>query len=336
MRASRLVSLLLLLQNRGRMTATQLAEELEVSVRTVYRDVDALLTAGIPLYGEPGHEGGYQLIEGYRTRLTGLSADEAEAMFLAALPGPAADLGLGAVMAAAQLKFKAALPAQLRAQAGRIQERFHLDAPGWYGDPDEIPHLPTVAGAVWNRRAVQIRYSRWKEPTEVDRRLEPHGLVLKAGRWYVVAKAERTMRTYRVDQILKATDLGEPFEPEPGFVLAEYWNDYLADFRARLYPDQAVISLSPRAVKIARKQLSHTAAQAIEQAAATAAATTDAASASTTNQADWIQATVPIESIDHAHAEFLKLGADLKVLEPEDLRRQMAASARALALLYGP
>lgn len=332
MRASRLVSLLLLLQNRGRMTATQLAEELEVSVRTVYRDVDALLAAGIPLYGEPGHDGGYQLVEGYRTRLTGLSVDEAEAMFLAALPGPAADLGLGAVMAAAQLKLKAALPAQLRAQAGRIQERFHLDAPGWYGDPDEVPHLPTVAGAVWNRRVVQIRYSRWKEPTEVDRRLEPHGLVLKAGRWYVVAKAERTMRTYRVDQILQATDLGEPFEPEPGFDLAEYWNTYLADFRARLYPDQAVIRLSPQAVKAARIQLSQAAAQAIDQAAQRAPAPTPDADASD----GWIQATVPIESLDHAHAEFLKLGADLEVLEPEDLRRRMAASAHALARLYAP
>lgn len=325
MRASRLVSLLLLLQNRGRMTATQLAEELEVSVRTVYRDVDALLAAGIPLYGEPGHEGGYRLVEGYRTRLTGLSGEEAAAMFLAALPGPAADLGLGAVMAAAQLKFKAALPAQLRAQAGRIQERFHLDAPGWYGDADEVPHLSIVAGAVWNRRAVRVRYSRWKEPTEVERRLEPHGLVLKAGRWYVVAKAERTMRTYRVDQILEAADLGEPFEPEPGFDLAEFWNGYLADFRARLYPEQAVVRLSPRAVEGARKQLSQAAAQAVEQAAAT-----------TTTPDDWVRATVPIESVDHAHAEFLKLGADLEVLEPEELRHRMAASARALARLYAP
>ncbi|HEU5331867.1 MAG TPA: YafY family protein [Actinocrinis sp.] len=342
MRASRLVSLLLLLQNRGRMTATQLAEELEVSVRTVYRDVDALLAAGIPLYGEPGHEGGYQLIEGYRTRLTGLSADEAGAMFLAALPGPAADLGLGAVMAAAQLKFMAALPAQLRTQAGRIQERFHLDAPGWYGDPDEIPHLPAVAGAVWNRRVIRVRYSRWKEPTEVERRLEPHGLVLKAGRWYVVAKAERTMRTYRVDQILEATDLGESFEPDPGFDLAEFWNGYLADFRARLYPEQAVIRLSPRAVKVARKQLSQAAAQAIEQAAAqnTAATTTDTARDAPADAPDgsddWIHATVPIESVDHAHAEFLKLGADLEVLEPAELRRRIADSARALARLYAP
>lgn len=323
MRASRLVSLLLLLQTRGRMTAAQLAEELEVSVRTVYRDVDALLAAGIPLYGEPGHEGGYRLVEGYRTRLTGLSADEAEAMFLAALPGPAADLGLGAVMAAAQLKFKAALPAQLRAQAGRIQERFHLDAPGWYGDPDEVPHLPTVAAAVWNRRAVQVRYSRWKEPSEVERRLEPHGLVLKAGRWYAVARADGTMRTYRVDQILDSRDLGEPFEPEPGFDLAEYWNGYLADFRARLYPLQAVIRLSPRAVKQVRKQLSHAAAQAVESQAMDI-------------EGGWITATVPIESVEHARAEFLKLGADLEVLEPGELRRRMAESARDLARLYGP
>ena len=124
MRASRLVSLLLLLQTRGRMTAQQLADELEVSVRTVYRDVESLHEAGVPLYGDAGPAGGYQLLAGYRTRLTGLNSDEAEAMFLAALPGPAAELGLGSVMAAAQLKVKAALPPELADRSGRIQERF--------------------------------------------------------------------------------------------------------------------------------------------------------------------------------------------------------------------
>jgi predicted DNA-binding transcriptional regulator YafY len=186
-KSSRLVSVLLLLQTRGRMTAAQLAEELEVSVRTVYRDVEALSAAGVPLYADAGHSGGYRLLDGYPTRLTGMTADEAEALFLAGAPGAAAQLGLGSVLAAAQLKVRAALPSELRPHADRISGRFHLDAPGWYADADETPYLPAVADAVWNRRAVHVLYRRWREPTDVERRLEPYGLVLKAGRWYVVA-----------------------------------------------------------------------------------------------------------------------------------------------------
>ena len=218
MRASRLVSILLLLQSRGRMTAAQLAAELEVSARTVYRDVEALHEAGIPLYGDAGHRGGYQLLDGYRTRLTGLNAAEAQALFLSGLPGPAAELGLGPVLAAAQLKVLAALPPGLGEQVGRVQARFLLDAPGWYSATDEVPLLPAVAGAVWDGRALQVRYRRWKEPTDVDRRLEPYGLVLKAGRWYLVAAPGP--RTYRVDQILDLCVLEEEFGIPDGFHLA--------------------------------------------------------------------------------------------------------------------
>jgi predicted DNA-binding transcriptional regulator YafY len=159
-RASRLVSLLLLLQARGRLTADQLAEELEVSVRTIYRDVQSLHAAGVPLYGEAGDGGGYRLLDGYRTRLTGLTAGEAETVFLAGLPTAAAELGLGAALATAELKLQAALPAGLRERAARVRDRFHLDAPGWYYDGDSSPHLAAVADAVWNQRRVEVRYRR--------------------------------------------------------------------------------------------------------------------------------------------------------------------------------
>src|SRR5437588_10059279 len=162
MRASRLVSLLLLLQVRGRLPAAELAARLEVSVRTVYRDLDALGEAGVPVFAQPGAGGGCGLLEGYRTRLTGLTAGEAEALFLAGVPGPAGDLGLGTALAAAQLKLLAALPEPLRARAWRARARFHLDAPRWFeraaeGDPG---HLVTIAGAVWDDRVLELVYRR--------------------------------------------------------------------------------------------------------------------------------------------------------------------------------
>ncbi|AZQ38726.1 YafY family transcriptional regulator [Streptomyces cyaneochromogenes] len=314
MKSSRLVSILLLLQTRGRMTAAQLAEELEVSVRTVYRDVEALGAAGVPLYGDAGHAGGYRLLDGYRTRLTGLTADEAEALFLAGVPGPAAELGLGSVLAAAQLKVRAALPAELRAHADRISGRFHLDAPGWYADGDEAPFLPAVADAVWNSRVLHVVYRRWREPTDVERRLEPYGLVLKAGRWYVVAGPGP--RTFRVDQILELTASDEEFTRPADFDLTVYWKAYQRDFHDRLHRAEAVVRLAPGAAL----------AGPLARAAAANGRTDDDG---------WIRATVPIESIDHAHGEFLRLGTDVEVLQPPELRERIARTAAELAERYG-
>lgn len=303
------------------MTAAQLADELEVSVRTVYRDVEALHTAGIPLYGDAGHAGGYRLLDGYRTRLTGLTAPEAEAIFLAGAPGPAADLGLGPVLAAAQLKVRAALPAELRPHADRVGARFHLDAPGWYARADEVPHLSAVADAVWNSRVLQVRYRRWRAPTEVDRRLRPYGLVLKAGRWYVIAAATESgePRTYRVDQILQLAAPQEQFTIPSGFDLAAYWQSYQEAFHARLHQGDAVVRLAPHAVS----RLSGPAARAAE------------ATGVTEPDGDgWIRAALPIESVGHAHDEFLRLGADVEVLEPPELRAELASTAAALHARY--
>ncbi|MFF8938197.1 helix-turn-helix transcriptional regulator [Streptomyces paradoxus] len=310
MKSSRLVSMLLLLQTRGRMTAAQLAEVLEVSVRTVYRDVEALSAAGVPLYADAGHSGGYRLLDGYRTRLTGLTTGEAEALFLAGAPGAAAQLGLGSVLAAAQLKVRAALPPGLRSHADRISSRFHLDAPGWYADTEETPYLPAVADAVWNCRAVNILYRRWREPTDVERRLEPYGLVLKAGRWYVVAGPGP--RTYRVDQILQLDVTREEFTPPGDFDLAVHWTAYQRDFHNRLRPARAVVRLAP------------------------GVSLPDPGQTEACLEGDgWTRTTVPIESLDHAHAEFLRLGTGIEVLEPQELRDRLARTAAELVERYG-
>jgi predicted DNA-binding transcriptional regulator YafY len=320
-RASRLVCLLLLLQSRGRMTAQQLAAEPEVSVLTVYRDIDALSAAGVPLYGSAGHAGGYQLLDGYRTRLTGLTAAEAQTLFLSGLPGPAAELGLGSVLAAATLKLRAALPAALRDSAELVSERFHLDAPGWYSRTEETTYLAVVAAAVWDRRVVDVTYRRWKEPAEVVRRLEPHGLVLKAGTWYVVARCDGTMHTYRVGQIVRAAPTDAGFTAEPGFDLAGYWQTYLADFRRQLYRGHAVIRLSPGGAQRIHRLFSPD-------------VTTAVLAGGTTDDDGWIRATVPIESAGLAIEDFLRFGDDIEILEPAALRDQLARTAGAIAARY--
>ncbi|MFE2303924.1 helix-turn-helix transcriptional regulator [Streptomyces sp. NPDC059445] len=313
MKSSRLISILLLLQTRGRLTAAQLAEDLEVSVRTVYRDVEALSAAGVPLYGDAGHAGGYRLLDGYRTRLTGLTTEEAEALFLAGVPGPATELGLGAVLAAAQLKVRAALPRELREHADRVSGRFHLDAPGWYADADATPYLTAVADAVWNGRVLDIRYRRWREPTDVERRLEPYGLVLKAGRWYVVAGPGP--RTYRVDQILELQASEEEFVRPEGFDLAAYWTAYQRGFHERLHRAEAVVRIAPGA------RLSGPAGQAV-------------ATDGRTDEEGWTRATVPVESLDQAHDDFLRLGTAVEVLEPPELRARIAETVAELARRY--
>jgi predicted DNA-binding transcriptional regulator YafY len=314
-KSSRLVSILLLLQTRGRMTAARLAEELEVSVRTVYRDMEALAAAGVPLYGDAGHAGGYRLLDGYRTRLTGLTGQEAEALFLAGAPGPAAELGLGAVLAAAQLKVRAALPDALRPHADRVAGRFHLDAPGWYADADDTPFLPAVADAVWNGRVLHVLYRRWAEPTDVRRRLEPYGLVLKAGRWYVVAGPGP--RTYRVDQILELDPTEEEFTRPEDFGLAAYWAAYQRDFHDRLHRAEAVVRLAPGT------RLTGPQGRAVD--------------ADGRPDADgWTRATVPVESLDRAHDDFLRLGTAVEVLEPAELRERIARTVAELAARYAP
>jgi predicted DNA-binding transcriptional regulator YafY len=318
MKSSRLLSILLLLQTRGRMTAAELARELEVSVRTIYRDVEALAASGVPLYGDSGHSGGYQLMDGYRTRLTGLSSGEAEALFLTGMPGPAAELGLGQALSAAQLKLRAALPPALRVQADKMRLRFHLDAPGWYAEHEEVPHLPQVADAVWRGRVLEVRYRRWQEPREVDRRIEPYGLVLKAGRWYLVAGPGP--RTYRVDQILSLAETGEETCLPEDFDLAAHWQRTQAEFHAGLYREEARVRISPRGAE--------------RLTGAQARAVADSAAAAPAGSGDWIEAVVPVESLDHAEREFLALGTDIEVLAPAELRSRLAATTTALAARY--
>jgi predicted DNA-binding transcriptional regulator YafY len=318
MRASRLVSLLLLLQSRGRLTAAELATELEVSERTIHRDVEALSAAGVPIYAERGPYGGIRLVDGYRTRLTGMTADEAEALFLAGVPGPAAELGLGTVVAAARLKVLAALPPELRTRASRLVERFHLDAVGWYQGSEPVPLLAAVSEAVWESQQVSVDYRRDRVVTRV---LEPLGLVLKAGVWYVVAKFEGQVRTYRVSRFERVEPTGERFERPPGFDLAGYWAESTAAYE-RETPRTAV-SVRVRIARLGR--LRDVIGQRVMD---------EAEPLSGDEDPGWTRLHLRLDWPDEIAGRLLSLGPDLEILEPAILRTEIEALAGGVIQRY--
>ncbi|REE98879.1 helix-turn-helix transcriptional regulator [Thermomonospora umbrina] len=320
MRASRLVSLVLLLQVRGAMTAAELARELEVSERTVARDVSALSEAGIPVYAERGRAGGYRLIDGYRTRLTGMSRAEAEALFLSGLPGPAEDMGLADAVATARLKVLAALPPSLQDAPARTGQRFHLDVAGWFDDGVPPPRLAALARAVWQDETVVLTYRR--RDREVTRTAEPYGLVLKSGTWYLVARVEDGHRTYRVDRVEGVEATGEAFERDAAFDLRAFWNERAERFVESLLTDAVTVRLSPAGRRMLR--------YAVEPPAARRALE----GAGEPDGRGWVVTRLPVESVDVAYTQLMWLGPEAEVLEPPELRVRMAEAATRFARLY--
>jgi predicted DNA-binding transcriptional regulator YafY len=306
MRATRLVSLLLLLQTRGQLTATELAGRLDVSVRTVHRDVGSLVAAGVPVETVRGAAGGYRLAGGYRTRLTGLNADEAEALFAAGMPGPAAELGLGGELAAARLKVLAALPAELQERATRSARLFHLDTRGWFRAEDRVPHLPALSAAVWSGCRVRLRYREYG--AVVRRTVDPLGLVLKGGAWYLVARRSVGMRVYRVSRVASVRALEEEIERPEGFDLARFWEEWSRAFER----ERPRVPVTVRVADQVRRFLPG------EQ-----------------RVGDDGSVTIEFESLADACRELLRFGAGVEVLEPPELRDRVAETGRELAALYG-
>lgn len=319
MRAGRLLSILLLLQTRGRMTAEALAAEFEVSVRTIYRDIDQLSAAGAPVYADRGRSGGFQLLDGYRTRLTGLTDAEAETLFLGGLSGPAAQMGFSGAVTTMQLKLLAALPPERQAAAERLAGRFHLDPAGWYQSPDEAERLPAIAQAVWNSRCIAVRYESWKG--QVERTLEPLGLILKGGLWYLAARpaGKREPRTYRVSNIQSLTPLEEAFERPVNFDLAGWWTETSRRFEVEILTGEARLRVTAAGLKrLARLGTEHA----------------RIAAAAVPGPDGWAEVVVPVESVEHASVDFLRLGAEAEVVAPPALRAAIAATASRTAALY--
>ena len=311
------MSILLHLQSRGRVTADELAAEFEVSVRTIYRDIDQLSAAQVPVYADRGPGGGFQLLDGYRTKLTGLSEAEAETLFLAGLPGPAAELGLADALATAQLKLTAALPERSRANARKIATRFHLDPVDWFRSAQSARLLPAIATAVWGEACLDVDYRRAGIAKIVSRRLKPLGLVLKAGTWYLVAEVGDQTRTYRVSNILALRPTEERFTRPKDFDLVRFWSASSRAYEVGLYRGKAELRLTERGM-MRLDSLGAAVQQAVRESAAS-------------EQPGWTRVSIPIESIDQASIDILRLGPEVEVLRPVRLRRRVARAARQVA-----
>ncbi len=313
------MSLLLLLQGRGGMTAAELAKELEVSERTVHRDVLALSEAGIPVYADRGRGGGYRLLDGYRTRLTGLDRAEAEALFLSGVPGALREMGLQEVAATARLKAAAALSPGLRDAPATAAQRFHLDAPGWFAGEKPPPDaLAPLARAVWNDRRVATVY---KDRLRV---LDPYGLVLKAGAWYLAALAPSARAggggflIFRVDRFASAEVLEESFDRDLDFYLAAFWAEQSAGFSRSLLRTRITLRLTERGVRLLRF-------------VADPAALDDALASL---QPDGT-VQLGVEGVNVAFSQVLRFGPEAEVLDPPELREMIRDAAARMSALYG-
>lgn len=322
MRADRLLSILMLLQTRDQMTAQVLADELEVSVRTVYRDIDALSMAGIPVYAERGPGGGCALLDNYRTTLTGLKEDEVRALFMLSIPAPLADLGLDDEFKGALRKLIAALPAQLSADQALVRQRIHLDFAQWSPTVERVPHLQTLHQAVWEDRRVHLTYRRsFPLADEADGCIEPYGLVAKAGTWYVIAAHLGHVNPYRVSRITHAALTDEHFDRPAEFDLVAYWRQWCqtTEHNRPSYPVR--LRVSPDLLPLLPIYFGDQVLDQIVQ--------TDPPDAE-----GWVTLTLTFEYLETARHRILGLGRAVEVLAPEALRLSVIDFAQQIVDFY--
>lgn len=324
MRASRLVSIILALQNQGKMTARQLSEQLEVSERTILRDMEELSASGVPVYAERGKEGGWLLAEGYRTSLTGMHADELAALIVASRPDLLSDLGRQQQLEAALQKLLAAASDSARSGAEAVRRKLHIDGAGWH--PNRQRHEPAtcltaVQQAVWEERVLRIAYMR--EGGEVTRFVHPLGLVAKRGVWYLVANTEEAgLRTFRVSRLLEAELQPETFSPPLAFDLAAYWESSLEQFRKQL-------PRYPAKLRIHTDVLGRLEAERFVTVLSTRENTQDAGSGS-----EWRIIEVEFETPESACEIVLSYGGRVEVLKPRELRQRVSDEIRSATMLY--
>lgn len=311
-----MLSLLLHLQVRGQLTGPELAQRLEVSERTVQRDVESLVAAGVPIRSCRGPAGGYRLEAGYQTRLTGVAADEAHALAFLGLSGPADELGLTGLLDNARTKVWAALTGEARDRVQRTAQRFHLDPVRWYGRAEPTPNLGSVSTAVWHDRRVRVTLVR--DNQTVERTLDPLGLVLAAGEWYLVAQRQDLLRTYRVSRLTKVEVLEEAAHRPEAFDLAQSW----AERRRQLELSHTLVNVTVRIAGSALPRLRSVIAVSGQEAL------------EPNDPLEWVIVTVPFEGEPWAATTLLGLGSQVEVLEPPSLRARMSDETRAAAAHY--
>ena len=319
MRADRLLSIMLLLQVHKRITARALAKRLEVSERTIHRDMEALGAAGIPIYAERGAGGGWALTEEYQTSLTGLTETEIQALFLTTPPHLLADLGLHKASEAALIKLLAALPAMSRGEAEFARQRIHVDGAGWHRAKEAVPFLPTLQEALWQDRKLSLAYQRGDGST-VERLTEPLGLVAKGSAWYLVAAIDGDIRTYRVSRIQSASVTGQPCARPADFDLAAYWEQSSAEFRANLPRYPATLRADAALLPALR--------------AASAGRWARIEHVGPPDPDGRIELDVLFEEEHNACEYVLSLGPRVEVLEPRALREQVIEAAAGIVALY--
>ncbi|WP_240623931.1 helix-turn-helix transcriptional regulator [Ahniella affigens] len=301
------------------MTAPELARLLEVSERTILRDIDQLSAAGVPVYAERGRDGGFCLRRNWRTDLNGLTEAESRALIFAGLPGPAMDLGLGAQALSARLKMLSALPTPWREQSAQVSERFHIDPIDWYRQSEQPKALGAIAQAVWDGHGLTMRYQSWNGPRDYD--LAPLGLVIKAGTWYLVAASERSghLGTYRLAKVLSLQVTKRAVKRPRDFDLSAFWQQTCQRFEASLRQIDVDLEVTARGLEwLQNLRMPH---QVLSVAG---------------SAAGWQRLHVAIESLAHGARQLLSLGAEVRVLKPEALRRELAALAEQCLQAHAP
>ena len=320
MRADRLLSLLMLLQTRGRVTARDLSGELEVSERTIYRDIEALSMAGVPVYAERGPGGGCALLDSYRTSLTGLNEDEVRALFMLSVPAPLTDLGVSQELKAAMLKLSASLPTARRIDEERSRKRIHLDSVWWHQPEEKAPHLQTIHRALWDNRKLRLVY-HLPFNTLVERIVEPYGLVAKTSVWYLVCARDDHIRVQRVANVVEADILDESFEFPPGFDLTSFWQEWCVDYENNrpLYP--VTVRVSPQVIPYLSWYFKNEVREVLQVAPP--------------DDEEWVTLTLPFESFESARMHIMSYGRAIEVIEPEALRKSVIDFAEQIIGFYG-
>jgi predicted DNA-binding transcriptional regulator YafY len=306
MRADRLLSILLQLQLHGRLTSAALAKRLDVSERTIHRDMNALGAAGVPVVAERGAGGGWSLMEGYRTNLTGLSESEVQALFVTKPARLLADLRLEKASDAALVKLLTVLPAVNRRNAELARQRIHIDVSGWNRSNEPVPHLPALQNAVWHDRRVRILYG---DEHTAERILDPLGLVAKGSVWYLVGRVENDLRSYRVSRVRDVAILDESFIRPPEFDLAAFWEKSAETFRERMPRFNVVARVRPDVLPMFQMMIRFGSIDAISGD----------------------QLTMHFDAEEVARVTLLGFGSAVEVIEPESLRAAVKAEARAVA-----